>query len=76
MKAFLLIVAAVLLPFAAIGSFTASSLLTMRDGAAAGSLPILLDAVGAIAIVLLAVCVVRLHRLYLAQRATAPGNGT
>lgn len=69
MKAFLLIVAAILLPFASIGSFTAASLLLMRDGAAAGSLPALLNVVGAVLILALAFCIFTLHRMHVAKSA-------
>lgn len=72
MNAFILIVTAILLPFVAIGSFTAASLLRMRDGAAAGVLPDVLSIVGFILIVALAFCIKRLHRLHTEKRAGAP----
>lgn len=72
MKAFVLIVAAILLPFAAIGSFTAASLMHMRDGAAAGATPLLLTVVGGALIVVLAVCIIRLHKMHVARRTTPP----
>ena len=72
MKAFILIVAAILLPFASIGSFTAASLLRMRDGAAAGSLPTLLTAAGFILIVVLAACILQLHKMHVAKRTPPP----
>lgn len=75
MKAFLLIVAALLLPFAAIGSFTAASLLLMRDGAAAGALPALLNAAGVALILVLAACIVSLHKLHVAGKAARPDSG-
>lgn len=75
MKVFLLITAALLLPFAAIGSFTAASLLLMRDGAAAGSLPTLLNATGATLILVLAVCIVYLHKMHVAGKVAAPASG-
>ena len=70
MKAFLLVAAAILLPFATIAAFTAASLLRMRDGMAAGSLPTLLSSVGVVLIVVLAACVVSLHKMHVAKRAT------
>ncbi len=69
MKAFILIVTAILLPFAAIGSFTVASLLRMRDGLASGSLPLLLNAAGVVLILALAVCIVVLHKMHVAQSA-------
>jgi hypothetical protein len=69
MKAFLLIVAAILLPFAAIGSFTAASLLRMRDGLASGSLPMLLNSAGVVLILALIACIVVLHRMHVAKSA-------
>jgi len=69
MKAFLLIFAAILLPFAAIGSMTAASILRVRDGANAGILPDALTALGCVLLVGLAVCIYKLHRMYLAKRA-------
>lgn len=75
MKAFALIVAAILLPFAAIGSFTAASILHMRDGAAAGITPALLTGSGGLAIIALAVCILQLHRMHLAKRAAPPDSG-
>ena len=75
MKAFALIAAAILLPFAAIGSFTAASLLRMRDGAAAGSWPTLLTVAGGALIVALAICIWRLHGMHVAKRITPPDAG-
>lgn len=75
MKAFLLILAALLLPFASIGAFTAASLLRMRDGAAAGILPDLLTGTGLVLIVVLALCVIRLHRMHVARRQAPPTAG-
>jgi uncharacterized membrane protein YbhN (UPF0104 family) len=75
MKAFALIVAAILLPFAAIGSLTAASLLRMRDGAAAGSMPTLLTVIGGALIVVLAICIMNLHKMHLAKRAAPPDTG-
>ena len=74
MKTFLLIVAALLLPFAAIGAFTAASLLLMRDGAAAGSLPSLLNAAGVVLILVLAACIVSLHKLHVAKKAATSAS--
>jgi hypothetical protein len=76
MKAFFLIVAALLLPFAAIGSFTAASLLLMRDGATAGSLPTLLNVTGVALILVLAACIVSLHKLHVAKRTATLACGT
>ncbi|MBN9423443.1 MAG: hypothetical protein BGO63_18860 [Candidatus Accumulibacter sp. 66-26] len=74
MKAFLLIVAALILPFVSIGSFTAASLLRMRDGAAAGALPGLLTGVGFVLIAVLAYCIFSLHRMHVAKRNAAPSG--
>jgi hypothetical protein len=75
MKAFLLIVTALLLPFASIGAFTAASLLLMRDGAAAGSLPTLLNAAGVALIFVLAACIFGLHKLHVAKQSATPASG-
>ena len=75
MKAFALIVAAILLPFAAIGAFIAASLLRMRDGAAAGSMPMLLTLTGGALIIVLALCIISLHRMHVAKRAVLPDAG-
>jgi hypothetical protein len=72
MKVFLLIVAALLLPFTSIAAFTAASLLRMRDGLAAGALPSLLNIVGVALILVLAVCIVRLHKIHVAKHAAIP----
>ena len=72
MKAFVLIVATVLLPFAAIGSFTAASLMRMREGAAAGAMPAVLTVVGTVLIVVLAFCILRLQKMHVAKRQTPP----
>lgn len=71
MKAFLLIVAALTLPFVSIGAFTWASLLRMRDGGAAGSLPTLLSIIGGVLILALAVCIYKLHRMHVARRTAA-----
>jgi multisubunit Na+/H+ antiporter MnhG subunit len=76
MKAFFLIVAALLLPFAAIGSFTAASLLLMRDGTASGSLPTLLNVTGVALIFVLAACIVSLHKLHVAKKTATLVSGT
>ncbi len=73
MKVFLLVAAAILLPFATIAAFTAASLLRMRDGVAAGSLPTLLTGAGVVLILVLAACVVSLHKMHVAKRA-APAS--
>jgi len=72
MKVFLLIVAALLLPFASIAAFTAASLLRMRDGLAAGALPSLLNIIGVALILVLAVCIVRLHKIHVVKRVAVP----
>lgn len=74
MKAFILIVAALILPFVSIGSFTAASLLRMRDGAAAGALPGILTGVGFVLIAVLAVCIFQLHRMHVAKRQGTAGR--
>lgn len=75
MKAFALIVAAILLPFAAIGSFTAASLMRMREGAAAGAMPTVLTVLGAALIVVLAICILRLQKMFVARRVPPPDAG-
>lgn len=75
MNTFILIVAAILLPFASIGALTAASLLRMRDGAAAGMWPGLLTGLGCVLIVALVYCIVRLHRLHTQKRAAAQNGG-
>lgn len=64
MRTFLLIVAALVLPFGAIGSFTYGTYLSMRDGAAAGSMPAWLFAAGIAMVIGVGVCIYRLNRIY------------
>jgi len=75
MKAFLLIVAAILLPFATIAAFSAAAILRVRDGAAAGALPTLLTVGGGLLIVALGFCIVALHRMHVAKRAEPDSQG-
>jgi hypothetical protein len=75
MKAFVLIVATVLLPFVSIGTMTAASLLRMRDGAAAGVIPTLLTLVGGGLIIVLAFCIYQLQKMHQAKRTPSPDTG-
>ena len=60
--------AAILLPFAAIGSLTAASLLRMSQGETAGVMPSLLTGIGFTLIVVLVACIVQLHKMHVAKR--------
>ena len=75
MKAFVLIVAVILLPFVAIGSFTAASLLRMQQDAAAGSMPTLLTVAGGALIVAFAICIMQLQKMHVAKRLPPPDAG-
>ena len=77
MKPFLLVVAAILLPFGPIGCFTYATFLPMRDGGAAGTLPAWLFMAGIIMVVAVGICIFHLNRLYAARRGDAgTGGGT
>lgn len=68
MKAFLFIMAALILPFGAIGSFTYATFLSMRDGAAAGTLPAWLFSAGIVMVIIIGWCIFSLNRLYTSRR--------